>query len=244
VRPGIYRRRIRLEAGDGFVRGDMEDDPHRFGVVVRHDGERVTGIEGLPLRTPWDLCEGAVAQLQRIVGAPLSPNPQSLHRLLPASQQCTHLFDLAGLAVAHAARGIARRQYDVEAPVAKQTGPRRLTLWRDGERLLEWIVDGTRIAAPAPYIDQDTRTMLAWAAQAFPDADAYEAVCVLRRTVLISLSRLAHLDEHTHATAFPGRMGGCWVYQPGHVEQATRRVGSTREFIASPDRLLEDLDKR
>ena len=81
----MYRRRIRLEAGDGFVRGDMEDDPHRFGVIVRHDGERVTGIEGIPLRTPWDMCHGAVAQLQLIVGAPLSLDPQSLHRLLPAA---------------------------------------------------------------------------------------------------------------------------------------------------------------
>jgi len=241
MRPGIYRRRIRLQAMPGAVRGDMEDDPHRFGVIVQHVGKVVTGIQGLPLRTPWDLCEGAVAQLQRIVGTPLAPDPLLLHRLMASSQQCTHLFDLAGLAVAHAARGTELREYEIEAPVADATSQRRLTLWRDGEKLLQWIVEGTRILSPEPYTGQDTRTLLAWAAEAFSDPDAYEAVVVLRRTVLISLSRLAHLDDHLRATAFPGRMGGCWVFQPGNVERALRRVGSTREFSAARDQLLGDL---
>jgi len=244
MRPGIYRRRIRLVAEPGAVRGDMEDDPHRFGVIVRHDGERVTGIQGIPLRTPWDLCEGAAARLQLIVGAELSLDPLSLHRSLAPAQQCTHMFDLAGLAVAHAARGTARRQYDIEAPVTEAAGRRRLTLRLDGEPVLEWIVEGSNIVAPEPYVGQDARAMLPWAARTFTDPDVYEAIVVLRRTVLISLSRLAHLDDHERATAFPGRMGGCWVYQAGNVERAIRRMGSTRDFTSEPDALLQDIDSR
>ena len=48
----------------------------------------------------------------------------------PPRLNCTHMFDLAGLAVAHAARqaitdiggGAERRQYDVEIPFGAQFG--------------------------------------------------------------------------------------------------------------------------
>jgi len=46
-RPGIYRRRIRIATSPGQARADLEDDPHRYGVIVRHDGEHLTGVEGI-----------------------------------------------------------------------------------------------------------------------------------------------------------------------------------------------------
>ena len=36
---GTYRRRIRLEQGDGCVYGALEDTNHGFTVTVYHDGE-------------------------------------------------------------------------------------------------------------------------------------------------------------------------------------------------------------
>ncbi|MDB5968420.1 MAG: hypothetical protein JWQ90_870 [Hydrocarboniphaga sp.] len=37
-RSGIYRRRLRIVTGPGWARADLEDDPHRYGVEVHHDG--------------------------------------------------------------------------------------------------------------------------------------------------------------------------------------------------------------
>ena len=50
---GAYRRAVRIEAGPGEVSSQMEDDVHHFGVVLRHDGEIVSGVQGIAWRAPW-----------------------------------------------------------------------------------------------------------------------------------------------------------------------------------------------
>jgi hypothetical protein len=47
-----YRRRIRITTAPGKARADIEDDAHRFGVALLHDGVKVTAIRGEGLRTP------------------------------------------------------------------------------------------------------------------------------------------------------------------------------------------------
>jgi hypothetical protein len=245
VREGIYRRRIRSSTAPGFARADIEDDPHRYGVIVHHDGERITAIEGVPLRTPWDLCVDAAQQLQLLIGMPLAPSPTAVHRYTRAAQQCTHMFDVAGVAVAHAARGIAARQYDVEVPVTAVDGISELYLRRDGELILHWRVERDVIVAPAEFAGRDVRTLQKWAETALNDPDQYEAVVLLRRAMKIAACRYYDLDTAPVASAIGDVdqvMGGCFVYQPGVAERAARKIGSMRDFTRHPELMLRDLD--
>jgi len=154
---GRYRRRIRLVArGASTVLGGLEDDQHYFTVRVEHDGRRVNAITSHSVRAPWTTCPAAGAQLQTLVGTPLSERCLEVAGHTQSDQQCTHQLDVATLAVAHAARvtagGAARRQYDVEVPFGLLDGQRHtVTLARDGDALLAWEMDGARIAAPAPW---------------------------------------------------------------------------------------------
>src|SRR3954453_19153948 len=109
---------MRVETIDASTgRGDMEDDFHRFGIPLHHDGELVTEVVGEGTRYPWTTCPGAVEPLRALSGAPLTTRLSALGEYAPARQNCTHLFDLTGLAVAHAARGNATtRVYDVAIP--------------------------------------------------------------------------------------------------------------------------------
>lgn len=241
--PGTYRRRILIATGAGWARADLEDDLHRVGAVVRHDGVRVTGVEGLPIRVPWSLCPQAVARLERLVGLELSPHPLAGYRHTPGPEQCTHMFDMAGLALAHAARGTARRQYDAAVTVTTPDAPQTAALRRDGAPVLEWAVRGTVLTAPQAFAGQDLRRLLAWAEQALPDPDAFEAVVVLRRAMLISGSR--HVDVDAFDTAFSTGypLGACYVYQEGTAERAARNRGSRRDFSADADGLLSDLTR-
>jgi len=66
------------------VRGDMEDDFHRFGVTVRHDGARVVEVEGEGERYPWTTCPAAVEPLRALAGAPLSTRISALGDYAPA----------------------------------------------------------------------------------------------------------------------------------------------------------------
>lgn len=241
-RPGIYRRRLRIRTTPGWARADLEDDPHRYGIEIDHDGERVTAIREHMLRTPWTLCLQAGTALQRLVGMPLSADATAIFRHTAASEQCTHMFDTAGLAIAHAARGTPLRQYDIEAPYWLPSGPRELRLRRDGVDVLSWTIEGRSILAPAPYAGQEWQKMLGWTRETFQDADDVEAVVVMRRAVMISHGRTVSLDPLDNAAGTGHVSGACYVFTPGVAEHAKRHYGSTLDFTDKPDALLADLE--
>ena len=60
---GAFRRAILLRTLDeASVQGELEDDFHRFGVTLRHDGRAVTAVEGRSIRYPWSSCPLAGAR--------------------------------------------------------------------------------------------------------------------------------------------------------------------------------------
>ena len=155
---GSYRRRLRMvvEAPD-LVSGGLEDDFHYFIVHVRHDGERVVSCEAESLRWPWDTCPGAAEPLRGLAGMPLSDRCMAVGDWADPRMNCTHMFDLAGLTIAHAARAAAgsdeaTRQYDVAIPYQAQWGGEKdVTLARNGEPLHTWTLDGRDCVRPPPF---------------------------------------------------------------------------------------------
>jgi hypothetical protein len=225
------------------VRGDLEDDFHRFGLTLHHDGSRVTAVEGDATRFPWTTCPTAVEPLQSVAGAPITSRLTDLGAHVAARSNCTHLFDLAGLAIAHAARAGAGagavRQYDAAIPdrSGSLTTPE---LQRDGTVVLQWELDGTTIAGPAPYDGLALRAgFLAWA-EANLDEEEAEAAIVLRRACDISFGRAMDLDVYDSAADLGEIMlGTCHSFQPGTIEVGLRIKGQTRDFSAGADLLLQ-----
>ncbi|WP_244861109.1 DUF2889 domain-containing protein [Aromatoleum petrolei] len=239
----IYRRRIRVKTDTGEARADLEDDPHRYGVTVRHDSVRVVAVEGLALRTPWSLCASAAAALSRLEGMPLTTDFTNVYRYIDGSMQCTHMLDMAGLAIAHAARGIRLREYDFEITWSEGQEQQFATMYVDGVNFLNWTVQDTRILSPTPFAGQNLRTMKPWIEVNFNDPDELEALMLFRRAIHISGSRSLDLDALPNAAATGHTIGACYVFQPGVAEHALRMHGTTRDFGDSPERLLMDLDR-
>ena len=107
---GLYRRRIRLTALDREVTGELEDDCHGFRVRVSHDGAAVTDISADTLRVPLTTCSGAIRPLRALVGTRLHTPPPAIVAAVDPRANCTHLYDLTLLAIAHLDRyGIAPR---------------------------------------------------------------------------------------------------------------------------------------
>jgi hypothetical protein len=239
---GRYRRRIRMTASSqlqpGEVVAELEDDFHHFRVTLAHDGARVTGVRAVGVRFPWSMCPLAAEQLEPLVGMPLSIRSTAVGDVVSARDNCTHMFDLSGLAVAHAARGGGRRQYDVIVadPV---DGRRRATLDRDGEPLLAWVVDRHTILEPSPFAGQALRGgFLAWA-EAMLEPDAAEAAIVLRRACHIAHGRVQDLDVYDDAAPLlPIMSGACFTFQPERAPVARRMKGTIRDFTDAPGRLL------
>jgi Protein of unknown function (DUF2889) len=242
---GPYRRRIRtVTVDEGVVEGGLEDDFHHFEVTLRHDGERVTGIEARSRRWPWSTCPAAAAQLQPIEGMSLSPRCTAIAAVADPRMNCTHQFDLAGLCVSHAARALERRQYDVELP-SLVDGITRPRLWRDGELALEWTLswrDGRRqLVDCAPYSAAPWRGgFFRWADETF-DPETAEAAIVLRRACEIGMGRGMDLEAYDAADELGPMMSGvCYTMQPSQMPVAFRNRGSIRDFARHPDALLRD----
>jgi hypothetical protein len=236
---GVYRRRILLSAEGTRVRAELEDDFHRFAVELDHDGRSVLAARGEAARFPWTTCPGATARIEALAGVPLLARAVELAGHADASLHCTHMYDLAALALAHAAARRARRRYDA-AVTDRVQGACRATLARDGTPLLDWQVQGHQLGGPAPWkgVSLRGRGFLDWL-DANLDPDTAEAGLVLRRALFIALGRATDLDGVARASEIQPLTGAsCHTFQPGVAGRAQRMQGATRDWTDTPDALL------
>jgi hypothetical protein len=235
---GAYRRSIMVVASQGAVTSELEDDFHHFRVTITHDGERVTGVEAEGVRFPWATCPIAAQELQPLVGMALSTRSTAVGDVVSARDNCTHQFDLAGLAVAHAARGApGARRYDITVhdPVDRRRQAGLVRSGREGGLTLDWIVDDNTILAPSELAGRPLRGgFLEWAEQTL-GADEAEAAIALRRACYIAFGRRQDLDVFDDAVPLLGIMSGsCFTFRPERARSARRIKGSVRDFTAEP----------
>lgn len=240
---GVYRRRIRAEAREGFARAALEDDPHHFEVRIRHDGARVVAIEGRGVRYPWSACSDASAELSVLLGAQLDPRITAVGALSDPRQHCTHLYDLAGIAIAYAARAPSSVQYDIAVPEPIR-GPTCVTLAKNGAPLLAWDIADGAIHGPAPFAGVPlVWNFLGWA-EANLSPELFEAAVLLRRACMIARCRLLVLDAVPNAGALDGQpTNRCFTQQPERAPSAARMLGTQLDFTDRPDALLADFER-
>lgn len=237
-RPGIYRRRIQTVTGPGFAWALIEDDPHCYRVGVVHDGARVLSVGCDPIRVPWNLCATAKDNLMRLAGMPLSGDALDARHFTPAAQQCTHMFDTASIAIAHAARGIERRRYDVSVECYAINGPSHIEMRIDDDPYLATTIENEAFIKPEDWKGVTTRNLYEWARQRSVDIDYLEAMWILRRAIHISNNRIVNLDENEFAIEVSPGMGACFVYQPGVADRARRVINSTLDFTDNTSEML------
>lgn len=237
---GCYRRGIALrQCGASRVEAAVEDDPHAFALTLTHDGERVTGVTAEAHRFPLTTCAGATGALQSIVGAPLAPSPVALAQHANPRTNCTHLFDLAALAVAHVFRAEQERVYRIEIP-DEIDGRTEARLDRDSGRVLTWSLEHGVITAPAHYAGQRVLGGFTRWAVANLDGEELEFALVLARGYFVALSRIYDIETVSPGPASEDPMpsGVCYSYSPERAAQAWRVRGSRRDFTDTPEQLL------
>jgi hypothetical protein len=235
----IYRRHIRLDAHGRQVAGELADDAQHFRVRLRHDGMRVVALDGEAVRHPWTTCAEARDRLRDLEGMALSRRCTAVGEVSNAREHCTHWFDLAGLAVAHAAAARASREYRCAvwgAPGAISTA----TLERDGEPLLVWQLDGMTIHAAGPFDGRSLKDAFQAWAETELEPDLAEAAIVLRRAAYISPVRFFDLDQYERPGDVTPIGGQCFTYTDGNAQRAQRQRGSKRDYTHRPEALLAE----
>lgn len=245
---GVWRRRIRVVNVDERCSiGELEDDVHHFRVELYHDGRVITDVVGRGIRSPWTTCTEAVLPLRAIVGHPLADRSDAIGAYADARKNCTHLFDTAGLTLAHVRRATQQREYDIEmTDPPHEGGPQRVTVWRDGAFVLSWVVQDFVVLAPDEWTDAPLRRkFIAWANERL-DPDLAEAAFLAKRGVEIGQSRKGDMDRWDVSFDGPApiMMGSCHTFSPEVAPIALRRKGTTRHFGDHPEILLSDMHLR
>jgi len=250
ITAGTFRRAIDLKRCDhNCVVAWLEDDVHHLGVTIDHDQHNVIRVSAKALRVPWSTCPEATAGLQQLTGKPLFNRASDIGLYLNMRSQCTHLFDLAGLAVAHAASGRESRRYDVVVPVPTVRAwdhgrclleQGRAELLRDGKLVFHWIFEDLQIVGPDQFAGLSLQEgFRAWT-EGMP-VDEAEAATVLRRALTLVGAR--RYDQHLQSPMdLPHMTGSCYTYQSA-VAKGARFVRILRDFSDTPDAMLRESGK-
>lgn len=225
--PGFWRR-FRIIPAAGRVCCEVEDDYHCMRVTVEHDGVRATAVAPHMRRAPWTTCPGAESELQAtFTGVALADFPARGAK----KQNCTHLYDLAELAAAHA-MDPAPLVYDilVADPVE---GRRQATIYRDGQRLFGWVEQQFELLEPVELAGRSLFDLREWLER--QPADKREAARLLRWGTILANGRQIPLEQQSDAGKMPAN---CYTFQPQRAAQA-KRIGEIRDFSTRPEQPLD-----
>jgi hypothetical protein len=244
---GIFHRPIDLRAWDERTAvGWLEDEFHHFGVTLIHDGARILDLRTAAPRHPWTTCAAAGIPLRGLIGQPLARRCSAIGSMIEMRHQCTHLFDLTGLLLAHAHAGRSHRRYHgTVRPLADlvRGAPAhwlRASLDCDGQQVMTWDVHDDTIMAPPPYAGRSMLQGFRHWVESREQEEAEHAL-VLRRVVFVAGGRRISI-QHARVAADMGQGPVCHSFQPEFRDLA-RRVGDTdRRFDDCPETMLALID--
>lgn len=227
---GLCRRLIRVTGMPGVVEAHLADNFHEMRCRILHDGSVVTAIYGTAIRVPTSACPAATAVLQELEGIAINVPAADLYSGGQAQKHCTHLYDLAVLAIRHASLGLHDTHYEAIVP-DEGDQPVTLTISRNGAICHSWNVQNGSIQLPASLRGKTLdKGFAAWATRSFTDAEIFEAASILARTWLISIGRRYRM-EMAAGEPIAGNsemLGRCFAYDATRAELARYSLGNSR----------------
>ncbi len=227
---GVFRRRLRLVGDDASVTAVLNDDFHSMWCRIGHDGTTVRSVEADTIRIPKTTCPGAVVPLQELVGTALSSDRKSFYGSGRAGRNCTHLLDLARLAIQRAGRGRFTQIFDIVLPdaVDNNTG---VQLFIDGELAYDWTLHEDVIVAPAAFAGRRLFAGFAeWAGRQF-EGDALDGALMIQKAFFVARGRRYIFDQQGAATNLePEREGRCFTFSEPQFSVARDMIGYVRDY--------------
>lgn len=218
---------------------------HAMTCTLLHDGQVVTAVDAGFHRYTLQVCPGASEPLKAMVGLPLATSTADFFANGRARQNCTHMLDLAWLAMRHASRGAIEWLYEVAIPDAL-TGSLHGTLARNGTVVQEWEVDGNTITVPSILAGQSVNGGLTrWLTEKSGLSDlTIEECLILNKGFFMVGARRFELPEGPLSDGYRKAVtGACYGYSPERIDSAIGLSGMGRDFSDRPEMLLSALDQ-
>lgn len=212
------------------MRAALEDDFHCMAVTLDHDGQKITAVSCEMDRAPWTTCPGAPLVLeQTFCGTALADAARRGEK----QANCTHLYDLAVLAAAHAADA-APLQFDIAVsdPV---DGLWTAMIAADGTVLVEISHRDNIVTEPSELAGTSLFKLRGWI-EALPEPQR-EAARLLQWGTILAHGRVIPIERQSDASVIPAN---CFTFQPERKGIA-RRIGKVIDFTDDPFTPLEHL---
>ena len=220
-----------LKAERGAVTATVLDNYHDMACIVRHDGSRVIAVDGEVRRAPFTTCPAAPEALDELVGLPLATGRTDLYGAGRAGRNCTHLFDIAVLAIGMAASGGAARRFDFIVPDETEPGA-EIEARVDGAAVHCWTIVQGIIRAPEGIAGRPLFVGFArWAASHFRGVELDTALH-LQKATFVARGRRVLLDRPIGDFALrePERFGACYTFSEPQLSIAGDAEGYVRDF--------------
>jgi hypothetical protein len=232
--PGFWRR-IALHPRRGVVVAGLEDDVHRFALVITHRDGRIAQVQARTERAPWSTCPDAGGFIaEQLTGQRLDAVAACDPR-----QHCTHLYDLAVLC---AARADDPGPTVFDRQVADRLeGRTSAMLLENGVPKLRWRVADGVIQGSDAWAGRALRELSRWKAELAPD-DVIRAM-LLRRAIFVSGARAQPEPiAGTAADRGPVRLGACFTYQMPRAAEAVHSLPWRQDFSEADQGPLQRFD--
>ncbi len=236
---GLFRRGVRLTGRPGEVFAEVEDPYHGMRCTLRHDGERITDIVGEVVRAPFTTCPEASAPIKKLIGLELALSARDSPRRGDPRGNCTHLFDLALLAIAHASRRSEVREYAIEIS-DENTEPACAKVWLNGQLQHEWRIRSGQLVDPPEIAGRPVlEGFLVFATTLF-EGDKLEAARVLQKGYFVAQVRRYDVFslKGQGAESETAMLGSCWSFSDAVVPRAIRVGDNERDFNSNPEAVL------
>lgn len=225
--PG-FRRCIEILPAGGSVMAALEDDFHAMAVRLIHRAGRIVRVEPMMHRAPWTTCPGARSVLREAFeGLALD----DAIRVAGKTRHCTHLYDLASLAAAHASDPSASRfDMAVSDPAA---GEVHALCRLNGHDIFRFSHRDNVLVHPDDLAGVSLFDRREWRGRVGPARQ--EAARLLQWCAILAHGRQIPMHRQNDALRMPAN---CYTFQPANALKALR-VGEVVDFSASAPNPLQ-----
>jgi hypothetical protein len=233
---GAFWRRIRITVIPNVVVVELEDNSHAMRCRLKYSQGVIVDTDAEMLRVPMNTCGDAGSQLKDLIGLGVDTPYQAFYGGGRAALNCTHLYDIAWLAVEYASSKIETIQYDVAIPdMVDRPTPVEVRL--SDQLIHEWLVQDDHVVAPRKLANVSlTKGFIRWALTNL-DGGELVAALVLHKGYLVARARKYIIDSSSPSPATDQlRRNACFGFSAQRVRRA-KRLGSRIE-LKGPEGLL------